>query len=372
MADKTLKCKECGTDFIFTENEQAFFKEKGFENEPQRCADCRTAKKQQSGNDRVMKSFGIDFNWDGRPPAAPGVFAKADAKKIVDWYADLGVNNFWTLLTTVNGYAWYPSKLAPVNPGLETNFMKDSTDLGHRKGLEVFGYVCLGQNTRREAEKPEEARPYKDNYIHMVFTDEYLEFLCAVIKEGLNAADIDGIVIDWFRNPNVKRPFWLDSEKKLYKKLTGENFPESGDPGEAETIEFDRKLLESAWINIKGTVDSTRKVRIWTNQPFDKTNDPIWNGHILMKEADYLLNEGPDMSLLDWIGSQAGPNTTIVQNICGWPTHDSEMWKSIDTHKYGLFGFAPADVDTCLPSIRVSEKSFRNIEIVKEAYKSIF
>ena len=52
MADKTLKCKDCGAEFVFTENEQAFYKEKGFENEPQRCADCRAARKQQRGNDR--------------------------------------------------------------------------------------------------------------------------------------------------------------------------------------------------------------------------------------------------------------------------------------------------------------------------------
>lgn len=46
MADRTLKCKDCGQDFIFTEGEQAFYKEKGFENEPQRCPTCRKAKKQ--------------------------------------------------------------------------------------------------------------------------------------------------------------------------------------------------------------------------------------------------------------------------------------------------------------------------------------
>ncbi|MDR2091467.1 MAG: zinc-ribbon domain-containing protein [Clostridiales bacterium] len=52
MADKTLTCKDCGAEFIFTESEQAFYKEKGFENEPQRCAACRKAKKAQrnSGN----------------------------------------------------------------------------------------------------------------------------------------------------------------------------------------------------------------------------------------------------------------------------------------------------------------------------------
>jgi predicted RNA-binding Zn-ribbon protein involved in translation (DUF1610 family) len=50
MADKTLVCKDCGKEFVFTEGEQAFYKEKGFENEPQRCADCRRARKQQNNN----------------------------------------------------------------------------------------------------------------------------------------------------------------------------------------------------------------------------------------------------------------------------------------------------------------------------------
>ena len=31
MADKTLICKDCGTSFVWTEGEQDFYKEKGFE-----------------------------------------------------------------------------------------------------------------------------------------------------------------------------------------------------------------------------------------------------------------------------------------------------------------------------------------------------
>ena len=53
MPDKTIICKDCGSEFVFTESEQAFYKEKGFENEPQRCPDCRAASKQkQRGNSR--------------------------------------------------------------------------------------------------------------------------------------------------------------------------------------------------------------------------------------------------------------------------------------------------------------------------------
>jgi CxxC-x17-CxxC domain-containing protein len=44
MADKTLTCRDCGTTFTFTEGEQAFYAQKGY-SEPQRCPDCRAAKK---------------------------------------------------------------------------------------------------------------------------------------------------------------------------------------------------------------------------------------------------------------------------------------------------------------------------------------
>lgn len=52
MADKNLTCRDCGKEFVFTEGEQAFYKEKGFENEPQRCPECRKARKAQYNKNR--------------------------------------------------------------------------------------------------------------------------------------------------------------------------------------------------------------------------------------------------------------------------------------------------------------------------------
>lgn len=43
--DKTLQCKDCGADFVFTSGEQEFYAEKQFQNEPARCKDCRNARK---------------------------------------------------------------------------------------------------------------------------------------------------------------------------------------------------------------------------------------------------------------------------------------------------------------------------------------
>ena len=39
--DKTLICKECGAEFVFTAGEQEFYAAKGFIHEPRRCKACR-------------------------------------------------------------------------------------------------------------------------------------------------------------------------------------------------------------------------------------------------------------------------------------------------------------------------------------------
>ena len=50
--DKELVCKDCGQTFVFTAGEQEFYAEKGFQNEPQRCKECRNAKKAASKGTR--------------------------------------------------------------------------------------------------------------------------------------------------------------------------------------------------------------------------------------------------------------------------------------------------------------------------------
>jgi CxxC-x17-CxxC domain-containing protein len=43
--DKTLTCEDCGTTFVFSAGEQEFFAQKGFQNEPRRCHDCRRTRR---------------------------------------------------------------------------------------------------------------------------------------------------------------------------------------------------------------------------------------------------------------------------------------------------------------------------------------
>lgn len=64
MADKNLVCKDCGKEFVFTEGEQQFYAEKGFANEPTRCKECRSAKKDRfnSGGNDGRKPKSNSFN----------------------------------------------------------------------------------------------------------------------------------------------------------------------------------------------------------------------------------------------------------------------------------------------------------------------
>lgn len=61
FADKTLTCRDCGMDFVFTAGEQEFYAAKGFVNEPVRCPACRKARKSQMSEASERR----------RPTAAP-------------------------------------------------------------------------------------------------------------------------------------------------------------------------------------------------------------------------------------------------------------------------------------------------------------
>ncbi len=59
--DRTLSCRDCGADFLFTQGEQEFYRQKGFTNEPTRCRDCRESRKKRLGSES-SGGRGMDTN----------------------------------------------------------------------------------------------------------------------------------------------------------------------------------------------------------------------------------------------------------------------------------------------------------------------
>jgi CxxC-x17-CxxC domain-containing protein len=54
--DRTLTCRDCGNEFVFSASEQEFFAEREFTNDPSRCPECRAARKQNRSRQREMHS----------------------------------------------------------------------------------------------------------------------------------------------------------------------------------------------------------------------------------------------------------------------------------------------------------------------------
>lgn len=86
--DKTLVCKDCGQEFVFTAGEQEFYDSKGFENEPQRCKECRDKKKKshREYHDAVCAACGaeckVPFVPNGEKPVyCSECFAKMNEEK---------------------------------------------------------------------------------------------------------------------------------------------------------------------------------------------------------------------------------------------------------------------------------------------------
>ena len=71
--DKTLVCKDCGKEFVFTAGEQEFYAEKGFQNEPLRCKECRDARKASRGanNNGPREMYETVCAECGRPTRVP-------------------------------------------------------------------------------------------------------------------------------------------------------------------------------------------------------------------------------------------------------------------------------------------------------------
>jgi CxxC-x17-CxxC domain-containing protein len=69
FTDQTLKCRDCGADFVWTASEQEFYQQKGFTNAPTRCLNCRKMKKDQRFGERQM--YTVTCAACGKPAQVP-------------------------------------------------------------------------------------------------------------------------------------------------------------------------------------------------------------------------------------------------------------------------------------------------------------
>ena len=71
--DKTLACRDCSVNFIFTTGEQGFYLEKGLLNQPQRCPTCRANRRRERSGGTARETATVSCASCGAEATVPFV-----------------------------------------------------------------------------------------------------------------------------------------------------------------------------------------------------------------------------------------------------------------------------------------------------------
>lgn len=294
-----------------------------------------------------IRAFCIDFNWDRlKQFASPGLYSAADPQGHLDWYKTLGVNTVQSFFVTHNGYSWYSSDIAPRTPGLGSRFFERLAGLAADDGMRVMGYFSPGANLRWHRDHPELSREIP-GLPHIPFTEQYIDYFVSLIAEALDRVPVSGFMIDWLWNPE---PIWTSAERQLFGELFGETFPSSSPPADV-VDEYGRRAVQRMWDRIRSVAKaSDPETIVWLScNDFDNTQ--VRDTTVIL-EADWLMNENPDMSTLHTPRAAKGEESILIQCVCGWgEDHNASSAFTDRGDDVGFYGFARPDEITTLPDM---------------------
>lgn len=69
--DKMLTCKDCSKEFSWSAGEQKFYQDKGLQNAPSRCPDCRKQMKEKKTNREMFQITCKECGKQGEVPFEP-------------------------------------------------------------------------------------------------------------------------------------------------------------------------------------------------------------------------------------------------------------------------------------------------------------
>ncbi len=310
---------------------------------------------QKPETDEPIQAFCTDFNWgEGGPNAfaRPGLWADASPKKHVQWYKDLGVNTIQTFCVSCNGFAWYKNGVVPEQPGLKYDFLPEMVRLGHKEGMKVMGYLCIGANTHWGMENPEYSYGYPADR-HIPYTKKYLRYLDEIIRDAVGNTGIDGFMIDWFYQPNrgSNNGKWLHSEKLRYEELMGKQFPGEDKLSKKDYDTYSRLAISACWdVIYKAAKETDPDCIIWLTS-FDITHPHIVNSK-MFRQIDWLMNEAGDMEGVEAVRNMVGEKTRLITCLANWNKQDPSVIvpKAIEAG-VGLYGFAKPGENSLLPPV---------------------
>ncbi len=310
----------------------------------------------KTGQKTSIKAYNLDFNWgDGGPNAfaAPGLWADANPKEHIKWYRDMGVNTIQTFIVSCNGYAWYKNGVVPEQPGLRYDFLPEMVRLGHKEGMKVMGYLCIGSNTRWGMENPDYSYAYPNDR-HIPYTKKYLKYLDEVIRDAVDKTGIDGFMIDWFYQPNRESNDgkWLESEKQRFEELMGNEFPGEEKLSTEEYNAYSRLAIAACWDVIYRAAKETNPDCILWLTCFDIQHPHIADSK-MFQQIDWLMNEAGDMEGVTAVKDMVGKDTRLITCLANWNNQDPlVIVPNALEAGVGLYGFTKPGANSLLPPIK--------------------
>ena len=299
---------------------------------------------------KQIKAFSVDFNWYKGVFAPPGHWGDASPEEHVRWYEALGANTIQTFCVSCNGYAWYKGGIVPPQPGLKYDFLTDVVRLGHKRGMLIMGYFCIGANTKWGLDHPDLSYGAPGNTYHIPFTDAYLDYLASVMQDAIKKTGLDGYMIDWVWNPpdNVRANGWIEAEKNLFVQLMGKPFPANGAPSAEDKLAYERRAIDRCWERIHEARNrANRQCVIWLS--CYRLTDPTVANSKLLRECDWVMNEAPSRELLESARHTVSKKARLIQNLVGWANHDARAFLADPANRTrDCYGFAEPR-DSSLP-----------------------
>jgi len=337
-----------------------------------------------------IRAFNIDYNWDPKGGyinsfAKPGLWADADPAVLMKWYEDLGCNVVHSFAVSCNGYSWYKNSLIPEQPGLKYDFLTEMVKIGNKKKMKVFGYYCVGANTKWGLDHPEQS--YGTPAIpHIPFTTQYIDYLCASIKDAMLKTGMHGVMLDWVWTPSGYRkdqePIkWLPCEQIMYKELMGKDFPGVGKTTAEEEQTFRCRSIDRIWSKIYQTVKQTDpNCLIWVTCNNVLSPDVAYSK--MFREADWLMNEAGDIEATEAMYKMVTKKTKLINCLADWNGQDpADVATAAIKNNVALYGFTKPIIGYEMPAVSmylkypVSSYSYKgdskNIAVLARVFKGL-
>lgn len=299
------------------------------------------------------------------------------------WYEDLGCNVVHSFAVSCNGYAWYKNGIIPEQPGLKHDLLKEMVTIGRQKHMKVFGYVCVGANTKWGVDHPDLSYGTPADP-HIPFTTAYLDYLCLTIQDAIQKTDMDGVMLDWIWTPaGYKAPYkpvrWLACEQQMYQELFGEPFPGADKISSDKEQQFRTRSIARCWSRIYQTVKRTNPgCLIWIT--CNNITSPDVANSVMFKQTDWLMNEAGDIASTEAMKTMVAPQTELITCLADWNGQDAaQVVPAALKAKVALYGFVKPMKGYSMPPVETylssSIDSFqgdnRNIAVLARSFKGL-